>query len=265
MGLFDTSEALAGLDLSGKGLLLLLLGAVVGLMLGAIPAAIYANRARLPFGKRQYRRFDDGSYLLYAPSRDYRDTIVRWEMTVRSGLLESGAAELFTSWEDNGLHSLQYKGGVVVDDRYVIFRLVAVVRRSGKLVRDSRTYKAAAIENDPALVVIEKATGPWSIRPVVVSGFDSQGHCYSSIGIMTAEHAELSEAEVRSLIADTACSLDYGDVRHRVSQRLHAQAITAQRMRSREVQPAEHEEREATPGEVEPLPEVMQARASASV
>jgi hypothetical protein len=226
---------------------------------------LYADRARLPFGKRRYRRFDDGGYLLYAPSREFRDNIIRWEMTVRSGLLRSGAVELFSTWEDNGLHAWEYKGRLVVDDRYVIIRLNAVVRRSVKLVRDGRTFKATAIENDPALVAIEKATGPWSIRPVVVSGFDSQGHCYSSIGILTAEHAELSEAEVRSLLADTAFCLDYDDVRHRVSQRLNAQAITAQRLRSRDVASAEPSERPLSSGEVEPLPETGDVRERASV
>jgi hypothetical protein len=258
MGLFDASGVLSGLDMSRPGLLLLLLGAVFGLVIGFIPAAYVSDQARLAFGKRRYRRFDDGSYRLYAPSPEFRDTIIRWEMSVRSRLLGSRTVELFSTWEDKGLHACEYRGPIVVDDRYTIIRLNAVVRRSGKLVRDGKTFKATPVENDPAVVVIEKATGTWSIRPVVVSGFDSQGHCYSAIAIMTEEHAELSEAEVRSLLADTSFYLDYGDVRRRVSQRLHAQAMTAQRMQSRDAALAGRSDLEPAPE-----PEVLKAHEGA--
>jgi hypothetical protein len=206
------------------------LGIVIGMLVAFALSAILGRNALTPFGRRRYRGFSAGRYVLYAPSREFKDSMGRWETTVRKTLFGRLRFRLFMTWEDHGLNAFEYRGPVMMDDRYTIVRLNAVVRRSGTHRRDGKRYRAPAIENDPAFLVMEKATGPWSVRPVVISGFDGQGHCYSAIGVMTDGHVELSESDVASLVSDTCHRLDYADVRRRISQRLHAQAITADLM-----------------------------------
>ena len=185
------------------------------------PAAYFADQARIPSSKQRFKRFRPGAYTIYAPSRERRDTIIKWNFSVKKKLLKSNHVIMFSCWEDNGNHSWEYDGPVIVDNQHTIIRLNAVLRKSGEVIREGVKYRSTPVENDPAFIVIEKATETWSVRPIVITGYDSQGNCYSAIGIMREDESSFDDKSVKDLLNDERYYLDYVGIRRRITDMIH--------------------------------------------
>lgn len=108
----------------------------------------------------------------------------------------------------------EYEGPIIIDGDTIIMRLKAKMYEEQSINIDDKKVRVMTKSNDPAFLVMHANVAKSSIRPCIVSGFDTKGNGYGAIGIFINDNIVLEDSEQRKILGDK-CYLMYRDVEDR--------------------------------------------------